>query len=431
MKSIGDRAFYGCNGLTSIAIPEGVTSIAAEAFAGCWRLVNVTIPESVTSIGEDAFYGCGGLASIAVQEGNSVYHSVGNCLIDTRTKTLILGCKNSVIPTDGSVTSIGTHAFRGCVSLTSITIPNTVTSIGEGAFSACTGLGSITLPFVGEKADGTGSTSFSYIFGSVPASLKTVILTGGTSIPDAAFSGCMSLKSITLSSGITSIGTRAFEKCKGLESITISNTVTSIGASAFSDCTSLGSITLPFVGEKADGTGDTRFSYIFGTVPASLKTVVITGGTSIAAEAFSGCWRLVNVTIPESVTSIGAGAFDGCREIASLTLPFVGEKADGTGNTQFSHIFTSDPIFLKTVILTGGMSIDAEAFADWWRLKSITIPESVTSIGDAAFEGCVLLESIIFGGTTEQWNAISKGSCWDDEAGAYTVHCTDGTVTKS
>ena len=97
-------------------------------------------------LNKGAFNDCSGLTTIAVAGGNTKYHSDGNCLIETESKTLISGCKNSIIPTDGSVTSIGDLAFSGCTGLTSITIPDSVSSIGDGAFSGCTGLTSITIP---------------------------------------------------------------------------------------------------------------------------------------------------------------------------------------------------------------------------------------------------------------------------------------------
>ena len=107
------------------------------------------IPNSVTSIEAWAFDGCTGLTNITVAEGNSVYHSAENCIIETASKTLVVGCKTSIIPTDGSVTSIGNYAFRGCTGLTSVTIPDNVTSIGSSAFSRCSSLTSIT--FQGTK----------------------------------------------------------------------------------------------------------------------------------------------------------------------------------------------------------------------------------------------------------------------------------------
>ena len=129
-------------GCKNSAIPAdgSVTRIDTSAFSGHTGLMNITIPNTVTSIGALAFMACSGLETILVAEGNPVYHSDGNCIIKTADKTLVVGCKNSVIPADGSVTSIGRDAFFACSGLTSITIPEGVTSIGGSAFWACTSL---------------------------------------------------------------------------------------------------------------------------------------------------------------------------------------------------------------------------------------------------------------------------------------------------
>ena len=164
---IGDDAFYCCTGLASITIPDNVTRIGSHAFSLCTGLTSITIPDSVTDIGSETFlectglerviigkgvtsidgvfFGCSGLKSIVVKEGNSKYIVKNNCLIDTSTETLILGCQTSVIPTDGSVKSIGDFAFAECTDLTSITIPDSVTNIGDLAFYGCTGLTSVAI----------------------------------------------------------------------------------------------------------------------------------------------------------------------------------------------------------------------------------------------------------------------------------------------
>ncbi|MCI5683074.1 MAG: leucine-rich repeat domain-containing protein, partial [Clostridiales bacterium] len=146
VTSIGDYAFEWCGGLTSVVIPDSVTSIGDFAFSRCEGLTSVVIPGSVTSIGACAFSGCSELVSITVAKNNGIYHSKGNCLIETASKTLIAVCKNSVIPNDGSVTSIGDYVFAYCTGLTSVVIPDSVTSIGAGAFFGCDSLTSVVLP---------------------------------------------------------------------------------------------------------------------------------------------------------------------------------------------------------------------------------------------------------------------------------------------
>ena len=197
---------YGCRGIVSVTMPEGVTSIGDKAFYGCSGLTSITIPNSVTSIGSGAFGSCY-LESIEVNEGNNNYYIDGNCLVEKKTKKLVFGCKDCVIPAD--IKSIGDYAFSGCSGLTSIAIPSSVTSIGKCAFEGCRGLTSITIP------------------------------DGVTSIGDYSFRYCYKLASIAIPNGVTSIGSSAFSDCSGLTSITIPNSAKSIGSSAFEGCRGL------------------------------------------------------------------------------------------------------------------------------------------------------------------------------------------------
>ncbi len=169
VKCIGASAFERCSYITSITIPNGVETISGCAFKGCFKLKNINIPDSVTLIGYSAFSDCinlkkiaipssvnsillgafqkcSGIETITVDSNNTVYQSLGNCLIETKSKTIVLGCKNSTIPEDGSVTAIGEGAFAQCTGLSSITIPYGITTIGGGAFAGCTGLTSISIP---------------------------------------------------------------------------------------------------------------------------------------------------------------------------------------------------------------------------------------------------------------------------------------------
>mgnify|MGYP002706907091 CR=1 FL=1 len=169
VTSIGEDAFCGCRGLTSITILEGVTSIGDTAFLWCSGLTGITIPASVTSIGDRAFLDCGGLTSITVEAGNMAYDSRDNCnaIIEKGTNTLIKGCNNTKIPV--SVTGIGDDAFSYCNGLTSIEIPEGVTSIGSYTFSDSS-LTSITIP---ASVESIGYSSFSDCRG-----LKDIYYTG-------------------------------------------------------------------------------------------------------------------------------------------------------------------------------------------------------------------------------------------------------------
>ena len=138
VTSIGYFAFSYCEKLTSITIPDSVTSIGGNAFLGCTSLMSIIIGKGITSVDSRVFSGCGNIQSITVDEGNAVYYSEGNCIIEKETKTLVFGCNTSIIP--NGVTSIGNYAFPSCSSLTSINIPESVEGIGDLAFYNCTSL---------------------------------------------------------------------------------------------------------------------------------------------------------------------------------------------------------------------------------------------------------------------------------------------------
>ena len=253
VTSIGECAFVDCSGLTSIIIPENVTSIGwvafdgcsslmsagpigggydyefgwtdsipSEAFRGCSGLTSITIPESVTSIGNVAFYGCSSLTGITIPESVT---SIGN--------SAFYGCsslKNINIPSD--VTSIEMSTFRGCESLTNIIIPDNITSIGWYSFERCSSLTSIIIP---ESVSSIGS----YAFNDCSSLASITIPNGVTSIGSYTFGDCSSLTSITIPDGVTSIGGRAFMGCRNLTSVTIPDTITSIYSEAFRDCNGL------------------------------------------------------------------------------------------------------------------------------------------------------------------------------------------------
>ena len=299
---------------------------------------------------------------------NYYYGRVGNKVSPWNDFTSVI---KTVIINDG-VTSIGEWAFRNCSSLTSVTIPNSVTSIGDSAFKGCSSLTSITIPeSVTCIAGGAFYNCSSLTSVTIPNSV--------TSIGDSAFEGCSSLTSITIPESVTSIGEGAFGLCESLTSITIPNSVTSIEMWTFSACSSLTSVT---IGNSV---------------------------TSIGEQAFASCYSLTSITIPNSVTSIGNYAFYNC---SSLISPVYNAHCFAYMPTSYSGAYTI-PEGIKqiaggafyncsslTSITIGNSvtSIGEWAFGNCSSLNSVTVPESVTSIGKSAFEGCSAIDSIV-------WNA--------------------------
>ena len=395
VTSIGRYTFENCTSLTSVTIPNSVTSIGDYAFYNCTSLTSVTIPDSVTSIGSGAFSNCTSLTSIEVSGNNKSYSSADGVLFNKDKTELITypaGKTDSEYVIPNSVTSIGYSAFENCTSLTSVTIPNDVTSIGYGVFQGCTSLTSVTIP------------------NSV------------TSIDSSAFSSCTSLIGITIPNSVTSIGYGVFQDCTSLSSVTIPNSVTSIGDSAFYN-------TAYYNDESNWDNGvlyisdcliDTNYNF------DSTTDYVIKDGTRIIADsAFSNCDNLISVTIPDSVTSIGDSAFENCTNLASITI---GNGVTSIGRSAFYNtayyndesnwnngvLYISDCLigingdFDSTtdyIIKDGTRFIADSVFSNCDNLISVTIPNSVKSLGDNAFGS---VKKVIYNGTDKEFFEIKN-----------------------
>lgn len=282
------------------------------------------------------------------------------------------------------VTSVASGAFYDCSWLISVTIPDGVKYIGENAFQNCAALTDVTVP------------------DSV------------TSIGDFCFEGCEKLAQIKLPAGITSIGGGVFRNCISLTSITIPDGVTSIGYRAFADCKKLESVTVPGSVEKINSSAFQNC--------VSLTSVSISDGvTNISSSVFEGCTALNSITLPDSLTFIGGSAFE--------DTAFYNDETNWDEGVLYigKHLITADDISGSYEIKEGTLTVAVYAFWQCDSLVSVTIPQSVTSLGNNAFLGCEKLADIIYDGTKQQWNAVKKENLSNGDT-TVTIHCTDGDI---
>lgn len=371
VTSIGSGAFMFCRSLTNVTISNNIESIKINAFSDCSNLTSIAIPAAVTEIGVNAFLNCN-LDSITVAPDNSKYHSADNCIIETSSKTLIVGCKTSIIPTDDSVTIIGAYAFSSGRELVNITIPSNIQIIKNYAFSGCDKL-----------------TSF-----VIPNSVREV--------GDYVFHYCRSLNSVVIGSNVSIIGHNVFSSTN-LENITVSadnkkyhsNGNCLIETATKTLVSGCNTSVIP-----TDGSVMRIGAYAFAYDDDIANITIPDSVTSIGDYAFAYINSITNITIPDSVTNIGCGAFEHCIELTSITG---GDNITDIGERAFEHCINLTDI----TIPQGVASISERVFWGCSNLTSIVIPAGITSIENGAFGGCDKLEKIYFKGSAAQFAQIS------------------------
>ena len=474
-----------CTGLTSLNIPDSVTTISVYGINYCNNITSIFIPKSVVSITHIS--SSANLESIVVDSENLIYDSRDNCnaIIETKSDWLITGCKNTIIPDD--ILGIGYDAFGGCTPLTSITIPNSVTTIreaafqytgltsitipssvtklGQGIFNSCfdltnitfeddwvwfvtddqvcwqnmTGGNSINLSDVTQNATLLKETYVDYYWYKAEANLSSdwlawdsstssYYVTKGTSelptelvIPATyddgtngeanvtyieggfnVMSGVLystNLSSIILTNTITSIVNFAFAGCTTLTSVTIPSSVTSIGFAIFSGCTKLTSVNV----EEGNSVYDSRDNC----------NAVIESSTNILVV---GCG---NSVIPNSVTKVRNMSFYNCTSLSTINIPSSVRVIEGLAFTFCSGL-------TEVTIEDGLEQIGDNAFLDCAKLSSIIIPGSVTKIGKNVFQSCDNLTSITVEGNGV-WYVTDDEENWNNKTGGTSIDLSDGT----
>lgn len=393
--SIGASAFSGCISLTNIEIPDSVTSIGEYAFAGCTGLTRIVIPDSVVSIGDSAFYRCKYIRDVYISDlevwcnipfddsySNPMWyganlHLNGELVTDVTIPNTVMnlgniltGCISIVsVTVPDSVTCIGDYAFYGCTGLESVVIPDSVTVIGEDAFRGCTGLESLVIP------------------DSV------------TTIEKSVFYCCENLTDVVIPDSVTDIGDFAFYGCTELTGIVIPDSVKRIGQNAFRGCDSL-------VYNEYDNAyylgGDLNpYLVLVKAKDTAITSCEINPNTKfMLADAFEYCTSLASIVIPDSVASIGDAAF---RDCIGLTSVVIGDGVASIGYATFDNCTT-----LTSVVIGDSVaSIGFGAFNNCTALTSVVIGDSVTSIDLYAFQNCDSLTNVYYTGTEAEWTEIS------------------------
>ena len=395
--------FYNCPKLKDVTLAEGIKLLMNRMFLNCTALTSITLPSTLTRV-NSAFIGCSGLTEITFPETVVEIGSLADCTglttlsIPSNVNVNDFFCTNCTALTSvnfkGNVgTRISSTSFSGCAALTSVNIPTGVVTIGNNSFDGCASLAQLTMPeplaTIGEYAfRNSGLTGITF--------QRNLTIIG-----KYAFDGCKDLVSINFPANVTEIKEYTFNDCVKLKNIELPNGLIYIKDYAFNGCASLGKVTIPG-GVQNISPGAFKNS---GLTEVILKEGVM----SLSNNSFDGCLLLKKVTFPTTMKTIGGFSNTGIKEIAfaegatpeaisdyaflncdslsTITLPN-SIKSLGTG-----AFYDCDT--LKTVKLpTGITKIAKQAFYHCGFLQSITIPQSVTEIGAEAFAACSKLTAI-------------------------------------
>ena len=436
---IGSSAFYGFKSLKNIEIPDGITSIENYAFCQCWSITSLSVPESVTSIGTGAFRFCSDLKEIKLPSNltvlsDSLFGADANLEYITfgdaeKTDTVIIpetvqkmgnyvfmNCekiKNIKLPSN--LKSIGKTCFQGCISLTGLFIPQSVESIGGGIFGDCDALQSVEIEdennnFIfkdGILYDVKNGILVSAVNSLIPE--KVIVDECTKTIDYSAFADCNNLYEIEIPQGVVNIGEKAFARLDNLKNIDIPDSVTNITTLAFYRCNGLVSVQVPgSVTAIKNGT--------FRECNNLKKVILNEGVTKIDGSAFIFCSSLEQIKLPQSLVSIGSGAFDNCTSLISVELP---DNAIISSDTfkeckNLSDIVISDTnnnYIVKNGILYNKNMTRILCYPAGIKDTEFSVPDTVKTIGDFAFYGAKVLESVDIPDSVIAINTNAFGEC--------------------
>ena len=380
VTSIGSFAFDDCTSLSQVTLQEGLTTIAKCAFMKCNNLQEITLPESLTTIGSNAFSRCNlreltiphSLQTIA--DGTTYNESAAGVFSHNTNLTKVVF--------QGEDTQIGSYAFYGCSALSQVTLPKGITTISAATFMGCSSLSSIALPeslavIKGGAFFGCGLESIVF-----PQSLQIIAdAVDKAGLPNydyhGAFENNYKLTKITIPDKVTSIGSWAFEQCTSLSEVILPEGLTTIGDKAFNYCSSLKTIQLP----KTVSSISNAFAY------SGLVEIEIPERVTALSDAFNGCSQLKNVILPPTITSIGDNTFKDCKSLPTIALP---QSLTAIGKSAFEGCSSLEHIVIPNQVKT----IGSTAFKNCRVLREITIPDKVTTINSNVFQDCSALTSI-------------------------------------
>ncbi len=488
VQIIGPQAFFHSKFLKEVILPDGVHTIEAGAF-GAGSLERITFGKDLKTIGSQAFSLCEKLQSFAVSQENETYTAVDGVLLSRDGKVLYLypvGREETVYTIPGGVETIAPEAFYGCLGLWELVLPDSLTSIGASAFYDCENLANITF---GTGLAEIGRDAFSWCTGlkdlSLPEPLETIGAGafGGCmglervylpqslqSIAQDAFGGCESLQSLHYAGTVRQwcqIGREHGWDGRDARYQLYCSDMTAYSLGLSFELQEDGTYMLTGIGECTDEAV---------VVPALYKGILV---TRVADNAFSGS-LIRSLVLPDTVTQVGGGCFAHSLQLESVTFgsgmenlghyAFSGclglqqilvaeenpvySSLDGVllskdrrllivypaGKTEESykvpagvtaihdHAFFDCDNLLSVILPDGLVTLGQEAFSDCDGLLELTLPATVQQIGQEAMYDCDRLTTIHFGGTQEQWKAISKGYLWDANTPDITVSCTDGDM---